>query len=209
MVKKVGVKLMGLFVLAFFSLNLYLYLNRDNEGSSLSGLATAELPLGLNMSLIAFILQWVILLLVVIFAYTKFLKHRREEDEKIQGFVIPPLDSRSETSLDVFYQLLKEKKSLSIRSISILFKIKKEVALEWAKILEDQDLATIEYPAFSEPEVKFKEQKDYSLEQEEMETEKPKEQKQENKNQKQDNKESAKPSEKKENANKPEDKKQK
>ena len=157
MAKKVGTILMGLFVLAFSSVNLYFYFNRDNPNSPISGMAITELPLGLNMSVIAFILQWVVLLLVVMFAYMKFLKHRKEEDEKIGSFVIPTPKSRSETNMDVFYKFLKEKKSLSTRTISKLFTITKEKALDWARILEEHELVIIEYPAFSDPEVKIKE----------------------------------------------------
>ena len=110
------------------------------------------------MSLIAFIIQWVILLLVVILAYMKFLKKRKAEQEKIVNFTIPAPKSKAETHIDVFYRLLMEKKSLSAGAIAKVFNISKEKALEWGKILEDQDLASIEYPDFSDAEIKRKEE---------------------------------------------------
>ncbi len=158
MAKKVGIILMAIFVVSFLGINLYNFF-WDRDSTSPTGSLITDLPLGLNMSVLAFVLQWVILLVVVIFAYTRFLKHRKEEDAKIAGLVLPKLTSKSQTYMDVFYNLLKEKKSLSIRSVSILFNIKKDKAMEWAKILEDHDLVIIEYPAFSDPEVKIKEGK--------------------------------------------------
>ncbi len=156
MPRKSGTILMGLFVVLFSGVNMYFYFNRDNPRSPISGAAISELPLGINMSVFAFILQWVILLMVVLFAYMKFLKHRKEEEEKVANFIIPQPKSRSETNIDIFYNLLKEKKSLSTGAIAKAFKIPKETALEWAKILEDHEMINIEYPAFSDPEVMIK-----------------------------------------------------
>jgi len=146
-----------IFLIGLFILNLLFFLRKkDNVYNSITGMFVKDISLGMNMSLIAFIVQWVILLLVVILAYAKFLKHRREEDQKIANFTIPQLKSKAETNLDLLYNLLKEKKVLNIRSVSKLFKVSKEKALEWAKILEDYDLATIEYPTFSDAEIRIK-----------------------------------------------------
>ncbi len=158
MAKKVGVVMMGSFITVFIGLNLYLYFRRANSQSTMSGMAVSNLPMGLNVSLIAFILQWVVLLLIIIFAYTKFLKHRKEEEEKIQHLIIPSPKSKAETNIDVLYNFLKQEKSLSIGAISKIFNITKETALEWGKILEDNDLAIIEYPAFADPEINIKEE---------------------------------------------------
>jgi uncharacterized membrane protein (DUF485 family) len=156
--KKEGPLVMGAFIAVFLGINLFAYFSRKSGRAPLSGAAIGEnLPLGLNISLLAFILQWVILLVVVIFAYTKFLKHRKEEDEKIKSFVIPAPKSKAETRFDVFYKLLKEKTSLSTATIAKAFSISKEQALEWGKILEEHNLASIEYPAFSDPEVTIEE----------------------------------------------------
>lgn len=149
-----------LFLIVLFGLNLLFFLGKkDNMYSSVTGMFTKEEFLsGVNVGLIAFVMQWVILLLVVILAYTKFLKHRREENQKIENFSIPSKNSTAETDMDTFYNLLKEKKSLSVGTIAKLFNIPKEKAIEWAKILENHDLATIEYPAFSDAEVNIKEE---------------------------------------------------
>ena len=72
------------------------------------------------------------------------------------GITIPQNLSKSETEIDVLYRLLQEKKSLSVATIAKTFGITKEKAIEWAKILEDNDLATVEYPAFNDPQVEIK-----------------------------------------------------
>jgi predicted membrane protein len=158
MVKKAGVKLMGIFIFLFVGLNLFTYYSKKNSASTMSGMFVSNLPVGINMSLIAFILQWVILLMIVIFAYSKFLKHRKEEEEKILNFVIPKPKSEGETNIDVFYKLLKDKKSLTSTTISKAFNITKEQAIDWAKILEEHGLVTIEYPAFADPEFRIVEE---------------------------------------------------
>ncbi|MEK6917707.1 MAG: hypothetical protein AABW51_02055 [Nanoarchaeota archaeon] len=158
--KKVTPVIMGVFIAVFFGLNFFLYFSKKSGRAPISGAVIGgNLPLGINMTLLAFILQWVILLVVVIFAYTKFLKHRKEEEEKIKDFVIPSPKSKAETNFDVFYNLLKDKKSLNTSTIATAFSISKEQALEWGKILEEHDLVSIEYPAFSDPEVIVTEEK--------------------------------------------------
>ncbi len=154
MAKKIGVWMMGLFVLFFTAINLYNFFNKDNPNSA-TGFFVAEMPLGLNFSVLAFIIQWVILLVIVIFAYMKFLKHRKEEEAKIVGFVVPQLKSKAQTQLDIFYKLIQDKKSLSIGTVAKAFKIPKEKDLDWARILEEHELVTLEYPAFSDAEVKI------------------------------------------------------
>ena len=76
-----------------------------------------------------------------------------EEIENIENAEIPAernLD-KTKTDLDVLYEILKNKKQLSISTISRLFKIDKDTALEWCKILESGELVSVSYPAFSEP----------------------------------------------------------
>ncbi len=64
---------------------------------------------------------------------------------------------KSKTDIDVLYDIIKEKKKVSIDTIAETFKIKDDTANEWAKILEDANLATVHYPRFGEPEVRLKE----------------------------------------------------
>ena len=155
---RLGVLLMGFFVLLAFGLSLNLFIKGDPR-SNISGLVFGNfesLPFKMNLSLIAFVGQWVLLLFIVFIGYLRFLKHRREEEVKVNSFTIPQYLPKPQTNFDVFYNLLKENKTLSLNVIARLFKISKEKALEWARILEEKDLAVIEYPAFSDPEVRIK-----------------------------------------------------
>jgi hypothetical protein len=149
--------ILGLFVLLFSGINLYLYFNQGNNSySKISGLFMEDLQEGMNLSVIIFIGQWVLLLAIVLFAYTRFLRHKREQEEvKPIECNIQPSGTGSETELDCLYKLLQEKKRLSIDTIAKSFNVSKEKALEWAKILENSELVTIEYPAFNDPEVKI------------------------------------------------------
>lgn len=148
--------ILGLFVLLFSGINIYLYFNQgDSSYSTLSGLLVKDLPGGLNFSVIIFIGQWVLLLAIVLFAYTRFLKHKREEEVKEVPYQVPLTKEKSGTELDLLYRLLKDKKRLSIETIAKTFSVSKEKAIEWAKILENSELVTIEYPAFNDPEVKI------------------------------------------------------
>lgn len=155
---KPSILLMGLFVLLVFTVSISIIIKKSPD-SAISGNAVSDiqnLPFGLNLSLVAFIGQWVILLLIVLVGYLKFIKHKKEEEEKVKTFVIPKDLPKSQTNLDVFYHLLQENKSLGLGIIAKLFNLRKEKALEWARILEEKNLVTIEYPAFSDPEVRIK-----------------------------------------------------
>jgi hypothetical protein len=150
--------ILGSFVFIFSAVNLYLYLNKgENSYTAISGMATRELPFGLNLSALLFILQWVILLLIVIFAYVRFLKHHKQEEIEPETYVIPTTKDKSKTDLDALYDLLKTKRSLSTGAISKIFGVSKEKALEWGTVLESSELVTIEYPAFNDPEIRLKE----------------------------------------------------
>lgn len=154
---KAGTILMALFIIVFSGFNLYFYYNQDGSSySSMSGLFIKDIPSNVNISLIVFIGQWVVLLLVVFLAYMKFLKHKQEEEHRMVGIQIPQTLSLSETHIDTFYKVLQSKKILGTNMVAKLFHITNEQAIEWAKILEDAELVTIEYPAFSDPQVKLK-----------------------------------------------------
>jgi len=63
---------------------------------------------------------------------------------------------KGETDLDAFNRLLKEKKQLKVKDLAEAFKVDKYKIIEWGKILEENNLAVIEYPTFSGPYIKAK-----------------------------------------------------
>lgn len=147
-------------ILIISALNLFLFFNKENISySTISGMIIKEIPknINLNIPFIAFIGQWIILLLIIIIAWINFLKHKRQEEISIKE-ALPLINykkTKSQTDLDILYNLLKQKKELTMGTISGLFKISKEKSLEWAKILEDHELAIIEYPAFDDASVRI------------------------------------------------------
>ena len=182
MVKKRGYIILAVFLIIFASVNLYLFFNKGSASyQNISGRFIEDIPKmpwNLNISIIAFVAQWIILLIVALVAYVRFMKKRKEEHVQLSYSRIKNKITRSETDLDILYNLLKEKKRLRIGLIAKTFKIKKENALEWGKILENYKLAIIEYPTFSEPEIRlFEKEKDETEKQKEREQEKKREEK--------------------------------
>jgi len=161
MVKKRGLITTIFLVLVLASANLFFFFNSgDTSYSGMSGKfidEIPEMPLNLSFPTVIFIAQWIILILILVITYSKFLKHKKHEITSKDYAIIKERKTKSETDLDVFYHLLKSKKNLSMITISKLFKIPREKALEWAKILEKHELGIIEYPAFSDPEIRLKE----------------------------------------------------
>ncbi|MEM3074444.1 MAG: hypothetical protein QW727_00680 [Candidatus Pacearchaeota archaeon] len=172
--KKRGLILALIIMLILSSLNIFLFLNKGNLsysgilGHSIKNIQMIRsLPFmenfsksnfDMDLSLIAFVGQWIILIIVLFVIYSKFSKAKKEEKIKINYEKIKNIKlkkSKPETDMDILYKLLKEKKSLRIGLIAETFKISKETAIEWGKILENSGLVTIEYPAFREPNLKI------------------------------------------------------
>ncbi len=159
--KKRSRKGMVITLLILIVLNLLIiYYNNINpawKNSLIQGMAIGEINVIPNMDIssVVFIAQWVLTGIIVIILYAKHLKRKKTEGARL---VISNIQlGKSGTELDSLYYLLQEKKHLNIGMISRSFKISKDKAMEWCKILEDSDLAVINYPSFSEPEIEIKE----------------------------------------------------
>ena len=61
----------------------------------------------------------------------------------------------SSTSLDALYDLLQEKKIMRVEDIAAHFNVSKELVIEWGKILEAGELATISNPRIGKPVIKI------------------------------------------------------
>ena len=108
-----------------------------------------ELSLEAKIFLIA---QWFILIAFVVFA---FIKDRQAwKTKKIVPVDLKKAEKPGNTDIDTLYTLINQMKMLKISQISQTVHITKEIALEWAQILESHDMAIIEYPTLSEPVVK-------------------------------------------------------
>jgi hypothetical protein len=61
------------------------------------------------------------------------------------------------TTIDSFYNFIKQKKKIPLKKITKEFKIDKKIAEEWANILKEHNLIDIDYPLFGGPILKWKE----------------------------------------------------
>jgi len=149
-----------MFALLILAANIYLFYETEPEITklSVSGAATSEIPRLFTQSFflkIVFIVLTFLILLIAILAYVKFVRAKKEDSIKISYSMLKEKFGKTNTDLDLLYFLLREKKKLKIPTISKIFKIDKEKALEWCRILESHDYVIINYPSLSEPEVEF------------------------------------------------------
>ena len=106
---------------------------------------------------ILFIGQWVALGLLLLFAGYRDKKMGSQKVE-LESIKINP--SKEQTDLDKLYNILKERKQLKIKNISELFHVNKDIAMEWAKILESGDLVVIDYPMLGGAVVNYNDERD-------------------------------------------------
>jgi hypothetical protein len=98
--------------------------------------------------------QWGILLLLLLFLFFRDKRFKIKENE-LKGLSLKNIQVKNGTDLDNLHALLKNKKTLRISTISEFFKVDEDTVLEWGKILESGNLATIEYPTFDETTLKI------------------------------------------------------
>jgi hypothetical protein len=103
---------------------------------------------------IYFIAQWSLLLIILFYAFFRDVRVKKLKTEVINFHINKNLD-KNKTDLDTLYEILKEKKELTISSISKSFNVTKDIAMEWCKILETGELVSIDYPSFSEPVIRI------------------------------------------------------
>lgn len=144
------------FIFLFVNFAVYFFKFRTEiSGNAISDILnfSGELSAGL----VIFILQWFALVIFVIVLYIRHLRRKVKVNNNINLNNFSAIkNSKSGTDMDVLYLILEEKGELNISMISELFKVNKEKALGWCKILEEHNLAHLAYPAFSEPILKRK-----------------------------------------------------
>ncbi len=140
-----------LIVSVIFLINIGIYLSDYGKGERVTGLSIGGTIVELYNSIpittrILIGLQWVILLLLLIFIYLKDKKIRVVKDE-VEGIDLEKASRNSKTDLDTLYNLLKEKKQLKISTLSQLFDVSEDTVLSWCKTLESSNLVTLDYPS--------------------------------------------------------------
>ncbi len=134
--------------------------NLNEKG--ISGLIVGETNIGESIrnnyaslsptSKIIIILEWEIIIAAFIFIYVR---NKIEMKKEVASVSRPQKykTSKKSTDLDALYNLLKEKKHLRLSTITKVFKINKDIALDWARTLENAGLIEIHYPRIGEPEL--------------------------------------------------------
>ncbi|MBI2452013.1 hypothetical protein HYV50_02960 [Candidatus Pacearchaeota archaeon] len=142
----------------------------DIFGKGISGLLIGKADVGEeiknfvygeSVSKIFVLAEWILIFLAILLLYIE-----RKMGHKKELFVIGNdlrnniRRSGTATDLDVLYDLLKERKRLSISAIARAFNVSRDLVMEWGKIFQSKEIAEIEYPLFGQPEIVFNE-KDY------------------------------------------------
>lgn len=104
---------------------------------------------------ISLLIQFIILIAATA-AFAIYSSRRRKKPVLTRAcFAKGYMECESRTDLDMLYRLLLSKQEVSISDVERLFKIDGDIALEWCKILENANLATIDYPNFQKPVVRL------------------------------------------------------
>jgi len=146
-------------------------LHLGTYGTGISGLAIGKLSIFdkleksyTEMSTFSKVIigvEWLLVITIAIVILSKGkmeLKRDLTSLKETHNLRIKHRKQKPETDLDILYDLLKEKKILRMSAIIKLFKINKETAMDWFRIMEEGDLADIKYPTVGEPELSLNEQ---------------------------------------------------
>ena len=77
--------------------------------------------------------------------------------QNVEHFDIIKKRGKSETDIDVLYQLLQKNKKITVTKAAELFNVEHKVVEEWGEVLENNSLAVVDYPRFGEIEIRLKE----------------------------------------------------
>lgn len=145
----------------YFALNNPFDLNLSS--SSVSGLVIAEENKeetnGINLKeKIILGAEWVLVMAI-------FLKLIIQNSMEIKEYDLTITKEKAKkeitrTDLDTLYNLLKEKKKIPVKALTIFFKVDEIIIISWAKVLEEAGLITIHYPNFGHPILILNEEKE-------------------------------------------------
>lgn len=114
-------------------------------------------PLKPSSSSLILIIEWILIIAFTTLTYTKqknkLSKNYSSKEEESTKEVLPKTNEEISTDLDRLYSLLKQKKRIKISDICNIFKINREIAMQWAMTFESGNLASIRYPRMGEPEI--------------------------------------------------------
>ncbi len=106
-------------------------------------------------SILVIIAEWVLVFSLITLSTVK--KHLAESVQKATHIELLNKKNKSDTDIDILYEMLKKNKRISLSKLAELFKVDKKVVEEWGKILEENGYAEVDYPRFGEIEIRIKE----------------------------------------------------
>ncbi len=108
-------------------------------------------------STIVIISEWVLAFSLIMLSVIR--RRLTETIQKATHIELVHKKNKSDTDIDVLYELIKKNKRLPLSKIAELFKVDKKVVEEWGKILEEYGYIIVDYPRFGEIELIFKDEK--------------------------------------------------
>ena len=140
-----------LVVIIILLANITLFFYKYGSNKSLTGLSIKEtvaeaytsIPPTIKVFLIA---QWVVLILILAYSFIRDKRVINRADE-LDETDLKKISEKRGTELDALYSILQDKKKLSLLTISKVFNVNREVAMDWCKVLELGNLAYLDYPA--------------------------------------------------------------
>ena len=96
--------------------------------------------------------EWLVVLAIILIILIKG-RIDLKKDTSHENIKVKHKKPKPETDLDILYEMLKKKKSIRILTISKIFGVKKEIAIDWCNILESGDMAEIKYPIVGSPKL--------------------------------------------------------
>jgi len=153
-------------VFMFVMLTLASYNTYAIYGGSYSAFPTAQSVLSsdiivkdynISLSFLAIVGQWILVIAIIFLVLIEFSKKKTQKKLNEIYFKIKDYEGKFGTDLDSLYFFIKENKRLKLQQVSRALNIPDEKALDLVKILENNNLISIEYPAFASPTILLKE----------------------------------------------------
>ena len=142
----------------FYFFNKFRSYFPDISGRSFGDIAGGIFGMLSSREKFSILVQLVILFSFLGFGLFKTIKHKKRPILKKSTFSKKNFDNEAQTDLDILYNALAKKKEISLEDIALMFKVDKELALDWCKTLENADLAIVDYPNFKPPILRLPEE---------------------------------------------------
>lgn len=99
-----------------------------------------------------------ILLIIILITILRAKKQKvkiktKDKEENSEKNTVIAKSNKYQTDLDKLYEMVEKKGKVKLQDVAKKFKISLEKAEEWAKILENHEMITLNYPAFGEVEL--------------------------------------------------------